>query len=150
MNINKLADDLEKANEFQYVAQLGLASLGATMLRILDGQLAFRIDAVNSYQKIVEELQEKLNFTEQRLKLSDNAFDAIERKVRGLQEDLTETRLCYYKVVEQRNDAYAEIKALKTKTLTDEEFISVYTTWALTGNDPLVLKKELLKKASDK
>ena len=33
MNANKLADDLDNANGFQYVAQLGLASQAATMLR---------------------------------------------------------------------------------------------------------------------
>ena len=33
MNANELADDLDNANGFQYVAQLGLASKAATMLR---------------------------------------------------------------------------------------------------------------------
>ena len=33
MTANKLADDLDNANGFQYVAQLGLASQAATMLR---------------------------------------------------------------------------------------------------------------------
>jgi len=33
MNANKLADDLDNANGFQYIAQLGLASQAATMLR---------------------------------------------------------------------------------------------------------------------
>ncbi len=36
------------------------------------------------------------------------------------------------------------------KELSDEEWISVYTTWALTNNDPLVLKRAILKKASEK
>jgi len=36
------------------------------------------------------------------------------------------------------------------KTLTDEEFISVYTTWCLTSNDPLVLKQAILRKAQEK
>ena len=33
MNALKLADDLNNANGFQYIAQLGLASQAATMLR---------------------------------------------------------------------------------------------------------------------
>jgi hypothetical protein len=33
------------------------------------------------------------------------------------------------------------------KELSDEEWISVYTTWALTNNDPLVLKRAILKKS---
>jgi hypothetical protein len=33
MNANELADDLDNANGFQYLAQLGLASQAATMLR---------------------------------------------------------------------------------------------------------------------
>ncbi len=33
MNALKLADDLDNANGFQYIAQLGLASQAATMLR---------------------------------------------------------------------------------------------------------------------
>lgn len=61
---------------------------------------------------MLRQQQEKLEFVESRLKLSDDAFDATERKVKGMHEDLIETRLCYYKVVEQRNDAYAEIKRL--------------------------------------
>ena len=36
------------------------------------------------------------------------------------------------------------------KELSDEEWVSVYTTWALTNNDPLVLKRAILKKASEK
>ena len=63
-------------------------------------------------QKIVQ-LQEKLEFAENRLKLSDDAFDALQRKVKGLQKDLTETNLLLSKVVEERNDAYAEIKKLQ-------------------------------------
>ena len=36
------------------------------------------------------------------------------------------------------------------RELTDEEFISVYRTWSITGNDPLVLKEAVLRKAQDK
>ena len=66
-------------------------------------------------ETMLRQQQKKLEFEENRLKLSDDAFDAIERKVRGLQEDLTETNLLLSKVIEEKNDAYAEIEALKVK-----------------------------------
>lgn len=34
--------------------------------------------------------------------------------------------------------------------LTDEEWLITYQTWALTSNDPLVLKQAILRKASEK
>ena len=34
--------------------------------------------------------------------------------------------------------------------LTDEEWIITYQTWALTGNDPLALKRAILRKAQEK
>ena len=43
---------------------------------------------------------------------------------------------------------YADGK--EAKTLTDEEFISVYRTWSITSNDPLVLKAAILRKAQEK
>ena len=43
MNALKLADDLNNANGFQYIAQLGLASQAATMLR----KQAEEIEALN-------------------------------------------------------------------------------------------------------
>ena len=36
------------------------------------------------------------------------------------------------------------------KELTDEEWLITYQTWAITGNDPLVLKKAILRKAQEK
>jgi len=39
---------------------------------------------------------------------------------------------------------------VKDLTLTDEEWIITYQTWALTSNDPLVLKQAILRKASEK
>lgn len=39
MNANELADDLDNANGFQYLAQLGLASQAATMLRQQQAQI---------------------------------------------------------------------------------------------------------------
>lgn len=36
------------------------------------------------------------------------------------------------------------------KELTDEEWVTTYQTWALTSNDPLVLKQAILRKASEK
>lgn len=36
------------------------------------------------------------------------------------------------------------------KELTDEEWLITYQTWALTGNDPLVLKQAILRKAQEK
>jgi len=39
MNANKLADDLDNANGFQYIAQLGLASQAATMLRQQEAEI---------------------------------------------------------------------------------------------------------------
>ena len=36
------------------------------------------------------------------------------------------------------------------KELTDEEWLITYQTWALTSNDPLVLKRAILRKAQEK
>jgi hypothetical protein len=36
------------------------------------------------------------------------------------------------------------------KELTDEEWLITYQTWALTSNDPLVLKQAILRKAQEK
>ena len=40
--------------------------------------------------------------------------------------------------------------ALKAQELTDEEWVATYTTWCLTSNDPLVLKRAILRKAQEK
>ena len=82
MNALKLADDLNNANGFQYIAQLGLASQAATMLRqqqaeieALKKQLAFmegeypeptimakmmEVDLVRQQQVEIEALKEAL------------------------------------------------------------------------------------------
>ena len=55
MTANELADDLDNANGFQYVAQLGLASQAATMLRQQQAEIeALKqiIDANNLNQNI--------------------------------------------------------------------------------------------------
>ena len=39
MHANKLADDLDNANGFQYIAQLGLASQAATILRQQEAEI---------------------------------------------------------------------------------------------------------------
>lgn len=50
MNAYKLADDLDNANGFQYVAQLGLASQAAKMLR-------FQQEEINALRGQVQYLQ---------------------------------------------------------------------------------------------
>ena len=61
MNANELADVMEKYSVagFQYPL-CDEFKQAATMLRMLDGQLAFRIDAVTKYQKKVEEQQAEI------------------------------------------------------------------------------------------
>jgi hypothetical protein len=61
MNANELADEYthnvikwDEAQLFEW------CSKSATMLRTLDGQLAFRIDAVTKYQAKVEEQQAEI------------------------------------------------------------------------------------------
>ena len=68
MNANKLADDLDNANGFQYVAQLGLASQAATMLRQqqeeikdLKQQVAFLEDWRDTWSPILKALRGKVN-----------------------------------------------------------------------------------------
>jgi len=61
MNANELADELDDACiEFSGAVWVPTFKQAATMLRILDGQLAFRIDAVTKYQKKVEEQQAEI------------------------------------------------------------------------------------------
>lgn len=50
MNAHKLADDLDNANGFQYVTQLGLASQAAKMLR-------FQQDEINALREQIQYLQ---------------------------------------------------------------------------------------------
>jgi hypothetical protein len=59
MNANELAKKIENYSywsiiDFHYIKE------AADMLRILDGQLAFRIDAVTKYQEKVEEQQAEI------------------------------------------------------------------------------------------
>jgi transcription initiation factor IIE alpha subunit len=53
---NELTEIIEHLENAKYIG----ASKAATMLRILDGQLAFRIDAVTRYQAKVEEQQAEI------------------------------------------------------------------------------------------
>jgi len=50
MNANKLADDLDNSNGFQYVAQLGIASQAAKMLRLQQ-------EEINALREQVQYLQ---------------------------------------------------------------------------------------------
>ena len=61
MNANELADVMEKYSVagFQYPL-CDEFKQAAAMLRLLDGQLAFRIDAVKSYQIKVEQQQAEI------------------------------------------------------------------------------------------
>ena len=68
MNANKLADDLDNANGFQYVAQLGLASQAATMLRQqqeeikdLKQQVAFLEDWRDTWRPFLKAIMGKVN-----------------------------------------------------------------------------------------
>lgn len=56
MNANELADGIESCTTDP------LHKKAATMLRILDKQLAFRIDAVTKYQEKVEKQQTEIDF----------------------------------------------------------------------------------------
>ena len=64
MNANKLADDLDNANGFQYIAQLGLASQAATMLR----QQQVEIEALKEKVKQNADLNEKVYLCKKKLK----------------------------------------------------------------------------------
>ena len=64
MNANKLADDLDNANGFQYIAQLGLASQAATMLR----QQQAEIEALKKKVKQNADLNEKVYLCKKKLK----------------------------------------------------------------------------------
>ena len=57
MNANKLADDLDNANGFQYVAQLGLASQAATVLRQQQDEITV-LKQILSYEGIEVNLNE--------------------------------------------------------------------------------------------
>jgi multidrug resistance efflux pump len=59
MNANELADFLDMYFSCNQPASNALCD-AANMLRILDGQLAFRIDAVTKYQAKVEEQQAEI------------------------------------------------------------------------------------------
>ena len=58
MNANELADELDYCYGKEYPCPVSKEA--ATMLRKLDGQLAFRIDAVTKYQAKVEEQQAEI------------------------------------------------------------------------------------------
>ena len=56
MNALKLADDLNNANGFQYIAQLGLASQAATMLRQQQAEIeALKVAKIRAYNNGVED-----------------------------------------------------------------------------------------------
>ena len=68
MNALKLADDLDNANGFQYIAQLGLASQAATMLRQqqeeikdLKQQVAFLEDWRDTWSPFLKAITGKVN-----------------------------------------------------------------------------------------
>ena len=54
MNANELADDLDNANGFQYIAQLGLASQAATMLRKQAEEIEYWKEMFNKSMEIQE------------------------------------------------------------------------------------------------
>lgn len=70
MNANELAD--KQAFETGELT-MWIRNETATTLRILDGQLAFRIDAVTKYQKKVEEQQAEIEALKEKL---NEAIDA--------------------------------------------------------------------------
>jgi HAMP domain-containing protein len=74
MNANELADAL-KAMESGWFDDLTLKE-AADLLRILDGQLAFRIDAVTKYQVKVEEQQAEIEMLEAELKAMREQLNA--------------------------------------------------------------------------
>ena len=60
MNALKLADDLDNANGFQYIAQLGLASQAAAMLRQQQAEIEALKAKLNKYH-LKEDLDRNLN-----------------------------------------------------------------------------------------
>jgi hypothetical protein len=60
MNANKLADDLDNANGFQYIAQLGLASQAAKMLRQQQAQINQQEDEKKALYNLVAEQDKKI------------------------------------------------------------------------------------------
>ena len=66
MNANKLADDLDNANGFQYLAQLGLASQAATMLRQQQAEIEALKAKVDGLDMVIWKLQTTLSNRELR------------------------------------------------------------------------------------
>ena len=76
MNANELADELDYCYGKEYPCPVSKEA--ATMLRKLDGQLAFRIDAVTKYQAKVEEQQAEIEALNE---LNTMLKDAIEKRI---------------------------------------------------------------------
>ena len=81
MNAKELADELEIAQGNNNADELIPKAIA--MLRILDGQLAFRIDAVTKYQARVQEQQAEIEALKDALQavitISDRKHDAWDK-----------------------------------------------------------------------
>jgi Asp-tRNA(Asn)/Glu-tRNA(Gln) amidotransferase C subunit len=69
---NELAEIIEHLENAKYIG----ASKAAEMLRMLDGQLAFRIDAVTKYQAKVEEQQAEIEALKEQCVLLQEGYNA--------------------------------------------------------------------------
>ena len=123
MNANKLADDLDNANGFQYIAQLGLASQAATMLR----QQQAEIESLK--------LQLHTTLTNRKLRTYDGKqsyYEAMDTLV-GL------------KLVKSVTKVNHEFNSSPIKELTDEEIIQIYAD--IDGKGIVEFARTILRKA---
>jgi hypothetical protein len=125
MNANELANAL-KDMESGWFDDLTLKE-AATMLRILDGQLAFRIDAVTKYQAWVKELE-----------ISKQSWGIIAKG--------------YSKTIDEQQAEIEALKAHPVKELTDEEIKDLYMSMKALDQSNILIRfsRELLRKASEK
>ena len=143
MNANELADELDYCYGKEYPCPVSKEA--ATMLRKLDGQLAFRIDAVTKYQAKVEEQQAEIEALNE---LNTMLKDAIEKRI-----EMDANRFIQNFAEEQHQRAVA----LEMRELTDEEIEDeCRKAWGLHDQDQLNLEevfkfaRAILRKASEK
>ena len=116
MTANKLADDLDNANGFQYVAQLGLASQAATMLR----QQQVRIKQLEETQEYLYKTHDKdkseIEALKKRLENPVGAFGierAYEAGKQTAQAEIADKKLV--------NDTFADLIKKQGKKIDEQQ-----------------------------
>ena len=98
MNANELAQEFEEylkeIEELPWGNHQILCDQAATMLRILDGQLAFRIDAVTKYQAWVKELEISKQSWEIIAKGYSKTIDEQQAEIEALKKAIIEYADC--------------------------------------------------------